>query len=103
MPLPSGTTRGSMVGTALDARAAASSSSVLVAKRPMACEVADGGEDDLDLAGPVALERVVGRDPHLGDRLAGVVRGDLAGRRGGHEEAGVVAARAPRGVIQCAK
>ncbi len=36
MPLPSGTTRGSIVGTALEARAAASRSAALVAKRPMA-------------------------------------------------------------------
>ena len=68
-----------------------------MAKRPIDLEVADGREDDLDLAGPVAGQRVVRRDPHVGDGLPGVVRGDLAGRRRRHEEAGVVAARrAPR-------
>ena len=36
IPLPSGTTRGSMAGTALDACSAAVRSSALVAKRPMA-------------------------------------------------------------------
>ncbi len=44
-----------------------------------------------------------GRDPHLGDGLARVVGGDLAGGRGGDEEPGVVAARRARGVTQCAK
>ncbi len=39
MPVPSGTTRGSMTGTALDASAAASSNAVLVEKRPMACRL----------------------------------------------------------------
>ncbi len=54
-------------------------------------EVPDGREDDLDLAGAMLRQGVVGRDPHLGDRLASIVRSDLAGRRGGHEEARVVA------------
>ena len=74
-----------------------------MAKRPMACRLRIGREDDLDLAGPVACQRVVGRDPHLVDRLACVVRGDLARWRGRDEEAGVVTPRRAAGVIQWAK
>ena len=93
IPLPSGTTRGSIVGTALDARRRRLEELGTGGEAPDGLEAADGGEDDLDLAGPVAGQRVVRRDPHLGDGLAGVVGGDLAGRGGGHEEPGVVATR----------
>ena len=63
----------------------------------MHLEIADGREDDFDLAGPVAGQGIVRRDPDLGDGLPGVVGGDLARRRRGDEEAGVVAARCAPG------
>src|SRR6476646_911692 len=68
-----------------------------------AMEVGDGlerldrREDHLQLAVALALERVGRPHPQVGDRLAIVVERLLLRRRGGHEEAGVVAARrAPR-------
>ncbi len=68
-----------------------------MAKRPMACRLRMVGKMISISPARWRVERVVGRDPDLGDRLASVVRRDLPRWRGGHEEAGVVAARGTAG------
>src|SRR5690606_14550788 len=52
----------------------------------------DGGRHHRELAGLAAGDAVGGPQPLVGDDLAVVVQGGLVGRRGGQEEAGVVAA-----------
>ena len=64
----------------------------LRSNRPMASRFLMVGKIRSNSPRRCALERVGRADPEVGDRLAVVVQRHLLGRRGGHEEAGVVAA-----------